>query len=432
MRPRVQRYRRRLARPIGSACVAPKNGSAAGERQSTSSRRPAASASPSRPTYTGSASSAPTMRPRHRSRPKRRRVRRRLLRRRASRSRSTASWPRRTGALRTASRRSDTSATVCSRLRAMAAKCSSSPAINAGSALAARRSGRSNTLVVRAVPPDVVSSADQYAPAPGPCGKAPSVRYPESGERGCSPFPCRRGAVPRLRDGYAGRMADAAPPTPDFAIAVAQFAPGADAEANLAEITRLTELAAARGARLVVFPEYSSYFTPEPGWDWPAAAERVDGRFTEHLSALATRLDVHVVAGMIERLDGDERRVANTVVAVAPGAGVVARYRKLHLYDAFGQRESDWVGAGRDRGARDVRGRRHPLRPADLLRRAVPRGDPSHRRRGRRRRVHARRVGARAAQGGALAGAHDGARHREHHVRRRGRPRAAGRVRATA
>ena len=134
--------------------------------------------------------------------------------------------------------------------------------------------------------------------------------------------------------------------TPGFGIAVAQFAPGADAEANLAEITRLTELAAARGARLAVFPEYSSYFTPEAGWDWHAAAEHVGGRFTEHLSALATRLDVHVVAGMIERLDGDERRVANTVVAVAPGAGVVARYRKLHLYDAFGQRESEWVAPG--------------------------------------------------------------------------------------
>ena len=38
--------------------------------------------------------------------------------------------------------------------------------------------------------------------------------------------------------------------------------------------------------------------------------------------------------------------MANTVVAVAPGAGVVARYRKLHLYDAFGQRESEWVAPG--------------------------------------------------------------------------------------
>ena len=84
-----------------------------------------------------------------------------------------------------------------------------------------------------------------------------------------------------------------------FAIAVAQFAPGADSTANLAEITRLAELAGARGARLVVFPEYSSYFTPEPGWDWQAAAEAVGGRFTERLAELATRLDVHLVAGMI-------------------------------------------------------------------------------------------------------------------------------------
>ncbi len=134
--------------------------------------------------------------------------------------------------------------------------------------------------------------------------------------------------------------------TSGFAIAVAQFAPGADTEANVAEITRLTELAASRGARLVVFPEYSSYFTPEPGWDWHAAAEEVGGPFTEHLAALSTRVGVHVVAGMIERLGGEERRVGNTVVALAPGIGLVARYRKLHLYDAFGQRESEWVAPG--------------------------------------------------------------------------------------
>ena len=134
--------------------------------------------------------------------------------------------------------------------------------------------------------------------------------------------------------------------TPGFAIAVAQFAPGADTAANLAKITRLAELAAARAARLVVFPEYSSYFTPEHGRDWQEAAEEVGGRFTEQLGAIATRLGVHLVAGMIERLGGDEHRVANTVIAVGPGEGVVARYRKLHLYDAFGQRESEWVAPG--------------------------------------------------------------------------------------
>ncbi|WP_448005228.1 carbon-nitrogen hydrolase family protein [Agromyces bauzanensis] len=140
-------------------------------------------------------------------------------------------------------------------------------------------------------------------------------------------------------------MADATSTDPGLAIAVAQFAPGDDPAANLAEIARLAERAVARGARLVVFPEYSSYFTPTPDPSWLDAAETIGGAFTTALAALADRLGAHLVAGMIERLEG-ERRVANTVVAVAPGEGVVARYRKLHLYDAFGQRESEWVAPG--------------------------------------------------------------------------------------
>lgn len=131
-----------------------------------------------------------------------------------------------------------------------------------------------------------------------------------------------------------------------LAVAVAQFAPTADRAANRDEVDRLATIAAARGARLVVFPEYSSYFTPEPGESWLAEAEDVEGGpFTTALAELADRLDVHVVAGLIERVPG-ERRVRNTVVAVAPGSGVVARYSKLHLYDAFGARESEWIAAG--------------------------------------------------------------------------------------
>lgn len=140
-----------------------------------------------------------------------------------------------------------------------------------------------------------------------------------------------------------------APGTPTesaFGIAVVQFAPGDDGAANLAEIARLAELAASRGAGLVVFPEYSSYFTPQPDASWHAASEPIDGPFAHALAALADRLGVHLVAGMIERVDG-ERRVSNTVVAVGPEAGVVATYRKLHLYDAFGQQESQWVAPGR-------------------------------------------------------------------------------------
>lgn len=128
-------------------------------------------------------------------------------------------------------------------------------------------------------------------------------------------------------------------------VAVAQFVPGDDGELNLAAMLELATAAVARGATLVVFPEYSSYFTPTMDQSWLDAAEPTDGAFVTGLAALAARLEIHVVAGFIETTATADR-VSNTVVALSPTGSVEATYRKLHLYDAFGQRESDWVLAG--------------------------------------------------------------------------------------
>jgi predicted amidohydrolase len=127
-------------------------------------------------------------------------------------------------------------------------------------------------------------------------------------------------------------------------LAVAQFAPGDDTAANLAEIRRLTGIAVARGASLVVFPEYSSFFEVELGEASLAAAEPLDGPFVTALAELARELGVHLVAGVLETADATH--LSNTLVALSPSGAVVAEYRKLHLYDAFGQRESDRVRAG--------------------------------------------------------------------------------------
>jgi predicted amidohydrolase len=127
-------------------------------------------------------------------------------------------------------------------------------------------------------------------------------------------------------------------------IAVAQFSPAADTEANLAVIAQLTATAAGRGARVVIFPEYSSYFVDPFDASLAENAQDVDGPFVGRLTEIAAQHGVHLVAGLLERAD-DERRVRNAVVAV-DGGGLLASYRKLHLYDAFGQRESDWVEPG--------------------------------------------------------------------------------------
>ena len=128
-------------------------------------------------------------------------------------------------------------------------------------------------------------------------------------------------------------------------MAVAQFGPVADRAANLAAMRSLALHAVQRGAGLVVFPEYSSYFSPTLGPDWLAAAEPLDGPFVEGLGDLASETGAIIVAGLIEVGTRDDR-FRNTVVAVAPGGALLAISRKLHLYDAFGATESAWAEAG--------------------------------------------------------------------------------------
>jgi predicted amidohydrolase len=134
-------------------------------------------------------------------------------------------------------------------------------------------------------------------------------------------------------------------PEASLGVAVAQFRPGADLARNLADMRALAMTAVARGAGLVVFPEYSAFFEPTMSRAFVAAAEPLDGPFVSALGALAAELRVHLVAGMLEQTP-DQERFSNTLVAVNPAGELVATYRKLHLYDAFGDRESDWVMAG--------------------------------------------------------------------------------------
>jgi len=127
--------------------------------------------------------------------------------------------------------------------------------------------------------------------------------------------------------------------------AVGQFSPGIDQDANLAQMRKLARTAAGRGARLIVFPEYSAFCESPIGVASVAAAEPLDGCFVAALGALARELDIFVVAGMLETTK-DRTRFSNTVVAMHPDGTRVAVYRKLHLYDAFGERESNFVRPG--------------------------------------------------------------------------------------
>jgi predicted amidohydrolase len=130
------------------------------------------------------------------------------------------------------------------------------------------------------------------------------------------------------------------------AVAVVQSRPGADKQANLADLRQAAIAAQADGAQLVVFPEYSQYFTPKLDASWVAAAEPLDGPFASGIAAIAAELKVFLVAGVLEQVQ-DGQRFSNTLVAFDPDGALVATYRKLHLYDAFGARESQFAAAGK-------------------------------------------------------------------------------------
>ncbi|MFF5477164.1 carbon-nitrogen hydrolase family protein [Streptomyces sp. NPDC012935] len=132
-------------------------------------------------------------------------------------------------------------------------------------------------------------------------------------------------------------------------IALSQLTTGPDPGKNLLLIEEWTRRAADAGARVVVFPEASMACFGTP---LAPLAETLDGPWADGVRRIARATGTVVVAGMFTPATGG--RVANTLLATGPG--VEASYDKIHLYDAFGFRESDTVAAGSATTVIDVDG----------------------------------------------------------------------------
>lgn len=127
-------------------------------------------------------------------------------------------------------------------------------------------------------------------------------------------------------------------------IAVAQSRPTIDIENNREEITRLTEAAAADDAQLIVFPEEAMLLAGEVSEPLSAIVKREWPHFETFITDLARRLNIAVVIGGYEPSDSD--RPHNTLLAIEQDGTIVARYHKLHLYDAFTYKESEYITPG--------------------------------------------------------------------------------------
>lgn len=125
-------------------------------------------------------------------------------------------------------------------------------------------------------------------------------------------------------------------------VAVCQFAAGTDVAANTEQCVDLVRRAAGAGADLAVLPEAAMYFDPRHTGDRGPHGQPLDGAFGTAIAAAAADARVAVLVGMLERAgDAAEARDYNTLLALGPDGERLGGYRKVHLYDAFGYRESD-------------------------------------------------------------------------------------------
>jgi deaminated glutathione amidase len=134
-------------------------------------------------------------------------------------------------------------------------------------------------------------------------------------------------------------------------VALCQLPVSPDPGVNLGRVREALSGAADRGADLAVFPEATQ---ARFGSDLRGIAEPLDGPFGGALAEAARASGVALVAGVFE--PAPDGRVYNTAVAYDAAGTRVAAYRKIHLFDALGQRESAVLAPGAELVVTDLAG----------------------------------------------------------------------------
>jgi deaminated glutathione amidase len=132
-------------------------------------------------------------------------------------------------------------------------------------------------------------------------------------------------------------------------IALAQIKSSTEKAANLELALELIKDAKRRGARMIAFPEFLMAFSPgnQSSEELTDLAETIDGPFVASLSESAKAYSIYVLATIYER-SGLPNRVYDTAIWIDDNGRITAVYRKLHLYDALGFKESDKFAAGKE------------------------------------------------------------------------------------
>jgi deaminated glutathione amidase len=132
-------------------------------------------------------------------------------------------------------------------------------------------------------------------------------------------------------------------------IAVVQIKSSTDKQENLEKACGCIKEAGSKSAQVIAFPEFLMAFSPgeESAAQLARRAESLDGPFVSALKEAAKASQTAALVSIYESCAVRDR-VYDTALWIDAAGKVAAVYRKLHLYDAFGLKESDKFHPGSD------------------------------------------------------------------------------------
>ena len=121
-----------------------------------------------------------------------------------------------------------------------------------------------------------------------------------------------------------------------------------DKQENLKRSIDFIHEAARRNAHLVCFPEFQMAFSPssQSANHLARIAETVKGNFVLTLATTAKKNRIGVVVTIYEKRN-KPRQVYDTALIINKRGAITSIYRKLHLYDALGFKESTKLMPGK-------------------------------------------------------------------------------------
>jgi predicted amidohydrolase len=129
--------------------------------------------------------------------------------------------------------------------------------------------------------------------------------------------------------------------------AVVQFKASTNKDANLKKILDFISKAAQNKAELVAFPEFMMFYTDssQNPKQLASMAEKINGNFVNSIAKAAKENRIQVVGSFYEKSNKKDH-VFDTSFVIDKSGKVISTYRKIHLYDALGFRESDKMTPG--------------------------------------------------------------------------------------